>query len=735
MEILKCKMCRGEIKLIDSSHGECIYCGNEITFPCKQEDNYLAMYNRASHFQEIGEYDQAYRAYQHLLDEEPEDADVYWNMVLCKFGVDYVKDDRMSDESLGIMEFKPTINRMSKESLLEDIDYQAAVKYANDRSRKIYTREAIKISNIQKKYLEIIKDEPPYDVFICFKDTDESSDRENARTKASVMGEDIYDQLTAKGLKVFFSRISLKMGSEYEAYIYQALDTAKIMLLVADSKEQLKARWVKNEWSRYCAMMEKDSRKMIIPIYNSHESEMTPEDFPSRISAYQAQDMSKIGVMQDLVHSVCKLTGHVEDKQVYVVDAQQDNINSLLRRAKFDLEDRKYSSAKKLAEEILDIDPENGAAYEIQLYAAHNCVTPEDLLSRNIRWSEDKYYKRVMKYGDDETKAMYKDLIHGRIHPKEKPEEKVDTVKSSEVSAETKSKPNVYQRVPRAKLGYYEELQLVYEEKRGKDGNDDTPSSVLIKKKKTEDLNKAKEEIEMGNLRQAIVMLERLGDFMDAEECLKNCKEKYEFKSNLEEYNKLTQDSRYYVKNLLREKYPHEYITWTDLVRKKESSESAIRQLWSVAAMIAVLVCTVYVDLHYEANSKGYTLADEMLLVWSLLCGLYVWVKKGRERVFVHGILPAIGFFILSFGADTLYVEEFVDFEVVPIVVTITAAIFVFRTWKIIWKSLTYAKNKSAEKKYYQQHMIRACDDVIAQSNMEWEKKIGTKNLKSLPRI
>ena len=60
------------------------------------------------------------------------------------------------------------------------------------------------------------------------KETDENGDR----TIDSVMAQNVYDALTTKGYRVFFSRITLedKLGQEYEPYIFAALNSAKIML-------------------------------------------------------------------------------------------------------------------------------------------------------------------------------------------------------------------------------------------------------------------------------------------------------------------------------------------------------------------------------------------------------------------------------------------------------------------------------------------------------------------------
>lgn len=146
-------------------------------------------------------------------------------------------------------------------------DKEAALQYADASAQRVYRREAVRLSRIQERYLQIARQEKPYDVFISFKAEDENG----ARTRASTLGQEIYDQLTAKGLKVFFSRITLenKLSEEYEPYIFAALQSAKVMLLVADNRAQTEARWVRNEWSRFLLLAARDRSKVLVPVYNS----------------------------------------------------------------------------------------------------------------------------------------------------------------------------------------------------------------------------------------------------------------------------------------------------------------------------------------------------------------------------------------------------------------------------------------------------------------------------------
>jgi predicted RNase H-like nuclease (RuvC/YqgF family) len=109
------------------------------------------------------------------------------------------------------------------------------------------------------------------------------------------------------GYRVFFSRITLegKLGFEYEPYIFAALNSAKVMIIVGTSVEHYNAAWVKNEWIRFLSIMKKERGRLLIPCYQN----MNPYDLPDELSMLQAQDMGKIGFLQDLAHGVKKVLG------------------------------------------------------------------------------------------------------------------------------------------------------------------------------------------------------------------------------------------------------------------------------------------------------------------------------------------------------------------------------------------------------------------------------------------
>ncbi len=296
MAVFKCKMCGGALEVAENATTvSCDYCGSQQTLPKLNDDKISRLYDRAGHFRRNNEFDKASAIYEEILNEDNTDAEAYWSLVLCGYGIEYVEDPATRRRI-------PTVNRAQFTSVFDDDNYKSALQYADIGQKSIYEAEAKEINEIQKGILAISQKEEPFDVFICYKETDENG----RRTRDSIIAGDLYQELTEEGFKVFFSRFTLegKLGTAYEPYIFAALNSVKVMVVLGTRPEYFNAVWVKNEWSRYLALVKQSKgKKMLVPAYR----DMDPYDLPEEFSHLQAQDMSKLGFMQDLVRGIAKI--------------------------------------------------------------------------------------------------------------------------------------------------------------------------------------------------------------------------------------------------------------------------------------------------------------------------------------------------------------------------------------------------------------------------------------------
>lgn len=399
MATFKCKMCGGSIEVCDETTITCDYCGSLQTLPRLNDDKVSRLFERANHFRRNNDFDKASAIYEEILNESGDDAEVYWSLILCKYGIEYVEDPQTKRRI-------PTVNRAQLTSIFDDENYKSAIRYADLTQKTVFEAEAREINKIQKQILEISEKEEPYDVFICYKE----SDANGKRTHDSVYANELYHELREEGFKIFFSRITLedKLGSAFEPYIFAALNSAKVMVVLGTKPEYFNAVWVKNEWSRFLSLIKSGKKKHLIPAYR----DMDPYDLPEEFSHLQAQDMNKLGFMPDLIRGIKKLVGKDKAKDKpqasapQKTEAQQSSaITPILKRVKIFLADKDWTNADSYCERALDLEPECAVAYLYKLMAQLKVSNEEQLSSLGKNLNSYPAYNNAFRFADEEFRS------------------------------------------------------------------------------------------------------------------------------------------------------------------------------------------------------------------------------------------------------------------------------------------------------------------------------------------
>ena len=369
MAIIKCKMCGGDLNFAEgTSVAECEYCGSKQTIPNQDSEKKLTLFARADRLRRACEFDKAAGIYESIVADFPTEAEAYWGLVLCRYGIEYVNDPATGKKV-------PTCHRSSFDSILEDADFDQACENADSIARRLYRDEAKTIEDIRKGILEVSGREEPYDIFICYKETDENGNR----TIDSVIAQDVYDTLIEKGYRVFFSRISLedKLGTEYEPYIFAALNSAKTMLVFGTDYEYFNAVWVKNEWSRFLKLITTDKSKHLIPCYKN----LTAYDMPKEFAKLQAQDMGQVGAVQDLLRGIDKFFPKQQIEDTTLTSERLTDVSAFMRRGKLHLEDKNWQDANSIFDQVLNLIPEYSDAYIGKLCVELGITSEEEIVS------------------------------------------------------------------------------------------------------------------------------------------------------------------------------------------------------------------------------------------------------------------------------------------------------------------------------------------------------------------
>ena len=405
---LKCKMCGSNLDIGDSiTVCKCEKCGTSQTVPDIEDDKELKLFERAGRLRFNCDFDKAAGIYNTITDSYPEEAEGYWGLILCKYGIEYA--DNASGKKV------PVCHRISYDSVMDDEDFELVMENSDSESRAIFREEAKIIEENRKKYIQIAESEQPYDIYISYRAKDDNGDK----TAVSEIAGHLYNKLTSAGYSVFLSEAALKgkKQSDCEPYIYSALNSANVMLALGTSYDDYNDVWVKNEWNRYLEIAEKNKNKCLIPCYKDVDEYDIPKEFAGLKVCQLGNDDTFNNIMAEIANVVkpesvnqpapepekAEPAEEIELEEIEIIEPV--NINKLLDEGFSAISDKNWKKANKLFFQVLDEEPDNSKAYWGQLLVQQECT--------NAREMADNLYLQVIGNTSDNT---YELEIRDRRH-------------------------------------------------------------------------------------------------------------------------------------------------------------------------------------------------------------------------------------------------------------------------------------------------------------------------------
>lgn len=395
---LKCKMCGSNLDIGDSiTVCKCEKCGTSQTVPDIEDDKELKLFERAGRLRFNCDFDKAAGIYNTITDSYIEEAEGYWGLILCKYGIEYA--DNASGKKV------PVCHRISYDSVMDDEDFELVMENSDSESRAIFREEAKIIEENRKKYIQIAESEQPYDIYISYRAKDDNGDK----TAVSEIAGHLYNKLTSAGYSVFLSEAALKgkKQSDCEPYIYSALNSANVMLALGTSYDDYNDVWVKNEWNRYLEIAEKNKNKCLIPCYKDVDEYDIPKEFAGLKVCQLGNDDTFNNIMAEIANVVkpesvnqpapepekAEPAEEIELEEIEIIEPV--DINKLLDEGFSAISDKNWKEANKLFFQVLDEEPDNSKAYWGQLLVQQECT--------NAREMADNLYLQVIGNTSDNT--------------------------------------------------------------------------------------------------------------------------------------------------------------------------------------------------------------------------------------------------------------------------------------------------------------------------------------------
>ena len=389
IEALNCRCCGGILK-VNSNLCVCEYCG-ATNFISDVANKYINQLNRANKLRQEREFDNAARIYDNILAENVPTADILWYRTLCEYGIEYVPDP-VSDKYI------PTMHRVNEESILAYHYYVEALSAAGKDQRETLEKEAEYINKIQNEYLNIAKNEAPYDVFICYKETDEATGQ---KTEDVEVADALYRDLTSRGFKVFFARVTLKskLSIDYEPYIFAALKSARAMVVIGTRSEYFMSVWVKNEWGRFLKLMQDNPSKQMFFACDD------PEELPRAFAQKQAALLGEDDALDNLADNVEQFLRNKVSKKTESQPDRDESYQKILKMVRA----REHYRAEKSFVNFLKLYPEDAEGYWLELVNKYKC-TPSSIVKLKANLFEDPLYSQAIKYADEDQKRQFLEI-------------------------------------------------------------------------------------------------------------------------------------------------------------------------------------------------------------------------------------------------------------------------------------------------------------------------------------
>ena len=396
--LTKCSVCGQEILFLpDQNTVVCRWCDRLNARP-KSTPNMTNLMKYANELRNEGEFAEAQSRYRDVLAENLEEHEARWGLLLCKYGVMYV-------ESAASKERLITCRRAQTSSFRDEPDYKRILEQAPEL-RTTYEKDAEYIDLIQGEIRRLRNTAEPYDVFLCYKETAP----EGGKTEDSGIAYKLYNEFTQCGYRVFFAPESLKnqAGANYEAAIYLAIETAKVMLVIGTKKEYFESTWVRSEWRRFLERIDLGDEKWIIPLFGN--ADQLPDTFQKRM--IQGYDMCQpyLEPIKARLNSILKTK------------------NTGFKLVQIYLKQRNFRRADQKLDEMLNDQPENPEIWLYKSLVSLKMQDPSELVSAE-GLSENEEFKTALEY----AKGSLREQLEGYLAAAEKSPKK--TREDSEVDA------------------------------------------------------------------------------------------------------------------------------------------------------------------------------------------------------------------------------------------------------------------------------------------------------------
>lgn len=436
LSVMKCKNCGGVLDIRRAQNGviECEYCSTVWTVPKQEtEPEALKYLHDGNAALDVCKFEDAFVYFQKATELDKKEPEAYFGMALADFKVQYLKDYVNN-------RLQPICHDVTEKKFTESNAYLRALINATAEQKAEYEKKGTEIDYILEEFRKIKQSGVDYDCFICVKVTGDNGQP----TEDSKDANYIYELLQRKGYKPFYSERELRnvTGADYEARILYALCTSECMLLVCRDEGYLQTPWVKNEYTRFLGLVNKEEKESdsIAVVFNGTPIERLPGkrgklqgiDFALReadgkivdfVEAHTPEARARREEEERRKASQAEDIGALREEVRKAAQMQRgvgSSVATLLTRGHQELEDGHEKEAQGFFDRVLEIDPESAEAWWgktlCEIHVLHDATLARPLSDEQYRiLSKSSNYMHALKVAKTGDFKKHFDEIHGKF--------------------------------------------------------------------------------------------------------------------------------------------------------------------------------------------------------------------------------------------------------------------------------------------------------------------------------
>ncbi|MBE6836752.1 MAG: DUF2207 domain-containing protein [Ruminococcus sp.] len=397
MNSFKCKMCGAYIELTEErSVYDCKCCGAKQTV-CSDIDDLLKLINRANGHRIKGEFAEAESDFRTAIIDYPEEAEGFWGMCLCKYGITYETNGE-SQERVACSQ------RTSLDSVYDDVNYKRALERCDDLGKELLRAEADTIDALQVEAFRQNGVNASCDVVISYLE----KDADGLKTSDAVLAQGIYNELCDCNLKVVLmgSGQRERLGAVYNSYIDGVLNSAKAMIAVGTSNQNFYANDVRQVWDSYLDYAFNNDSKALFVCYK----EMASNELPNEFNEAKSYDAKSYNGLKELIGDVEYFITSFKKREKN--KAFLSTADTMIEKGFDCIEEKSWDKADSILDKAISIYPKSSRAY-FGKFLVQQKIREKDAMKGRFKFAllENTYFEKAFSLATGKEKAAYEKMV------------------------------------------------------------------------------------------------------------------------------------------------------------------------------------------------------------------------------------------------------------------------------------------------------------------------------------